>query len=216
MLQTLNHSDESATRDVDSPDPIYAGRGTPGIHQFGAFTPARWLICVTVVIVMHIALIGLLWIAGVYESNRVEQDLAITLSDVGGQSSEVFIMEASPGLPNEELVSETQAAPIVEPVPVTSAQRLTTPVQESPTPVQEILGSVQDHPSLLMPEQSNVQEEPVIERKSSEAPKPQESVPAPQEPAPKPQEPPPVLKAKPVTKPVQTTQPPKKQPATNM
>jgi protein TonB len=95
---------------------------------------------------------------------------------------------------------------------------------------------VQEQASLLMPKESNAQEEPVMERKSSEAPQPQEPLPAPQEPtpkpqeplpalqepAPKPQEPPtapqepaPVSKAKPVAKPAQVAQPPKKQALTD-
>jgi len=191
-VQTLNCSDESPTRCTDSPDAIYAGRGTPDIHQYGKLTPKRWITCVVAVILMHVALIALLWIAGVYESKRLEQDLAITLADAGRQSSVVFIMESTPVLPVEEVAPEVPPEPIAESVPPPVVQTEPPPVQEQAT--------------IVMPAQSTVQE-PVIETKSPEKPTPQEL-------ASKPQVPPPVLKEKPVAKPVQVAPPIKKQPTT--
>ena len=184
-MQTLNCSDESPTQSTDSPDAIFAGHGAPDIHQYGKFTPARWITCVLAVILMHVILIALLWIAGVYESTRLEQDLAITLSDAGGQSSVVFIMETSPGAPTEESVAQAQPEQFVEPLAAPVAPSEAAPAQEQAT--------------LRMPEQSTAQQ-PLVVNKSVETSKPQD--------------PPPVMKATPVAKPVQMAQPTKKQPTT--
>jgi protein TonB len=184
-------------RGTDSPDAIYAGHGTPDIHQYVKRTPAGWMICVAAVILLHVAFIALLWIADLYESTRFEQDLAITLSDAGGQSSVVFIIDTVPGVAHDEPVAEVQPERRSEPMaPITPPS--------DPAPPQE-------HASLLMPAQEKVQES-VIETKSPETPKSQEPPPVVQEPTPKPQEPPPVLQSKPVAKPVQSAPPTKKQP----
>ena len=184
-MQTLDSSDQSATRGIDSPVSIFAGQGTPDIHRYWKLPPARWLAFVSAVMLMHIALIALLWVASLFESTRLDQDLAITLSDAGGQASMMIMMEAAPDLPTGAPVSEVQPESIVQPLPPTL-------LQSEPAPVQE-------QASTLMPAQATVKQ-PILETSSTETPKSQVS--------------PPVVKEKPVQKPVEVAQPTKKQATT--
>ena len=134
-MQTPNSSLERDTCGIDSPESFYAGHGTPDIHPYWRLTPVRWIACVSAVLLIHAALIALLWIAGAFQSVRVDQDLEITLSDSGGQSSTIFVMEAMPDVtaeePLKELVTEKVPEPIPEPIPPADA-----PIVSKAKPIQ--------------------------------------------------------------------------------
>lgn len=133
-MRTLNSSHDSGQQNQDISDAIYASQGTPDVHQYWKLTPARWTACISAVLVIHTALIAFLWFAGAFELVRVDQDLSITLSDAGGQSSAIFIMEATPGLLIHDSAPEALPKRIADSIPAPIAQMDPAPEDRRPEP----------------------------------------------------------------------------------
>ena len=166
-MQALNSSLEGDTRDMESIEPFYADQGTPDIHPYERLTPARWIACVTAVIVIHAALIALLWVAGAFQSVHIDQALDITLTDSGGQSSTVYVMQAMPDVPSEEPLTEPFTQKVPEAIPDTIPDSI--PPAEVPLILKaKPTQAVQPNKKIQVTEKKNIQKLP--QEQSSQQP----------------------------------------------
>ena len=112
----MNSSPECKSKLIDRTYSIYVDISLPDTHQFYKQTTASWITFISAVIVMHLGLVILLWIASSSKYDRVDEDLFIEFSDSGGQRSAFFVMEALPGVSVDQSIETYPTQSLHEPI----------------------------------------------------------------------------------------------------